>query len=71
MKTIRDILDILIAETMTSGRAGTGKAEALKELEKVLVECKPEKPKTKEEYYNNGYRNGIDDYEKNIKKVLG
>lgn len=50
--------------------------QALKELEELLLECKPEKKKLYEAPNGSvesaliGYNSGLDDYEKNIKSRL-
>lgn len=53
--------------------------QALKELEELLLGCKPEKKKIDHSLLsgnqgniaNGGYNQALDDYEKNIKKAIG
>ncbi|MDQ5914105.1 MAG: hypothetical protein QG623_724 [Patescibacteria group bacterium] len=60
----------------TPDTQGMSVDQALKEIEQLLVECKPEKKKLYEAPTNSienaliGYNSGIDDYEKNIKAIL-
>ena len=82
MKTVRDILESC-AEDYYPYHEYSGAYEdknkesldqALKELEALLLECKPEKEYMGEPgsyAYNVGYNEALDDYEKNIKKVIG
>ena len=88
MKTVRTIIYNLINVYQPYPKLITEHKEAidqaLKEIEELLVEVKPEKreptlsafkavPKSQmvEARSNTTYNQAIDDYEKNIKKVIG
>jgi len=83
MKTIKHILidiadDAYIAGLKRDKDSIFNLDQALKELEELLLECKPEKKKIDHSLLsgnqgniaNGGYNQALDDYEKNIKAKL-
>lgn len=81
MKTIKHILIDIADNAYIAGLKRDKDSifnldQALKELEELLLECKPEKKKLYEAPNGSvesaliGYNSGLDDYEKNIKELL-
>lgn len=80
MKTVRDIVSKLEMDaTFHKQHSNILIDQALKELEELLLGCKPEKKKIDHSLLsgnqgniaNGGYNQALDDYEKNIKKAIG